>query len=169
MYNNNYWKMRAYGENTVPPSNNYALISIGVRDKSGSEFSNQVVSGNINYPYFSVVWNFAKATRLIVGTGDTAAAADDVDLEASAMSSLSNVSFSYICGADDGQLTTVFSLSATNATSNDIVIKEVGLETGISDSNYNEVKVLTAREVLKNPITIPSGGSKVITITAVNK
>ncbi len=169
MYNNNYWKMRAYGCNTVPVANNYSLINIGLQNKSGTEFSNYVISGNTVAPYFSSVWNYALATRLIVGTGDTEATANDVDLESSAMSSLSNVSFSYICGADDDQLTTVFSLSVSNATSNDIVIKEVGLETGISDSNYDEVKILTAREVLKNPITIPAGGSKVITITAVNK
>ena len=169
MFNNNYWKMRAYCANTVPPTS-YAQISIGVKDKSGNAVTNgYVISGNTVAPYFSSMWNYAIATRLIVGTGDTEATANDVDLESSAMSSLSNVSFSYICGADDDQLTTVFSLSASNETSSDIVITEVGLETGISDSNYDEVKILTAREVLKNPITIPAGGSKVITITAVNK
>lgn len=167
MFTNNYWKMRAYGENTVPNSNNYALISIGVKNKSGSEFSNYVVSGNTSYPFYSTVWNYSKGTRLIVGTGDTAATVDDVDLEASAMSSLSNVSQTYICGADDNKLQAVFSLSATNSTGADIIIKEIGLETDVSDSNYNKVAILTAREVLSNPITIPAGGSKVITITVI--
>ena len=168
MYNNNYWKIRGYVEKTVPPTA-YTNVDIGIQNKSGEDVQIQVITGNGTHPEFSSIWNMALCSRLVLGTGDTAATAEDYALEDDITASLSNVTQSYTCGADDDSLKVVYSISFTNSTGSDIVIREVGIETDVADTSRNKFQILTARQVLNTPITVPAGGGKVITINAQTK
>ena len=164
MYVDNYWIMKAYAEKTTPPGN-YQTVDIGLKNKSGSPVSIYVVGGNTSHPFYSSPWNTAAESRLCVGTGNTAAASTDYALVDDVTSDFTSVAYTVNSSSDDG-IETVFTVSGTNNTGADIVIKEIGIETRVSDTSNNPFYILTAREVLKNPYTVEAGKGFILTVKA---
>lgn len=168
MYVNNYWLLKAYGERNVAIPNTYTEVSIGLKDKSGNALTIQCIPDTAR-PYYSAPWNTNLTSRLTIGTGDTAVTADDYCLANEITASMSNIEYTTTCGADNDELKAVYTMTVTNNTGADVTIKEVGIEAGVGNSSYAEQFILIAREVLSSPITIPSGGSKVFTVSAAIK
>ena len=168
MFTNNYWLMKAYAEGHAAPSN-YATLEIGLKDKNGEDANIYVIGGNATYPAYSAPWNTALCSRLIVGTGNNPASVSDVDLQTDVTSSLSSVEQTATTGADNNSLKTVYTISATNDTGAEITIKEVGIETTVYNSSNQTFKILTARQLLQNPITVAAGAGFVLTVSADTK
>ena len=168
MYNNNYWILRAYGEGKSAP-NNYAILDIGLKNKSDENQQIYVIGGNASNPQYGAPWNIALVSRLVVGTGTTAATAADVDLEEDVTSSFSNLARSCTTAADGESLKTNYEISGVNSTEAPITISEIGIETLVKNPSNVNVYILTARKVFSEPMTVGAGASFSLTVTATTK
>ena len=101
------------------------------------------------------------------GTGATPATPDDYTLESPITSGLSITNPGNFTFEDDGAGKWTFwaSYVVTNKSGAEINIREIGIVTlpGSAGSTFHPV--LMERTVLTQPITIPSGGMKMITVT----
>lgn len=100
------------------------------------------------------------------GTGSTPPSRSDIELEAPITSGLSFTGSGNVLFYDEGD--GVYSASTTftikNTTSAEIVIREIGcFATGSGLTESGSLLYMMERTVLDNPITIPSGITKLIT------
>jgi hypothetical protein len=103
------------------------------------------------------------------GAGSTPPTEDDYKLESPYVSGLSVVNQTGldIVQDDDGVYACYACYAVTNTTEAEITIREIGafgeLVTYSSSKYYSKYRLLYERTVLANPITIPPGGSKLVT------
>lgn len=141
-------------------ANGYVTTS-GATTDAGYYNSTGVIVG-LAFRADNVVFN-SSANGIVLGSGTTAPTLDDYKLEDQIKSGLT-CSVSYV--TDDNNDTS-YLLTITNATDEDIVIGEIGIQS-MAWKTYNSnssVWVLVDRTVLDYPVTIPPGGIGQITYT----
>lgn len=101
------------------------------------------------------------------GTGATPATLADYKLESPIESGLTITNPSYYSFNDDGAGKWTFSASyvLTNTTEAEMNIYEIGIVTPIGQKSSLFYPVLMEHTVLAEPITIPAGGAKLVTLT----
>lgn len=110
--------------------------------------------GDVAFYASSVVFDNS-TNGIVLGSGTTPATVDDYKLESQIRSGLA---CSLVTTGDDDN-NAVYTITATNTTSEDIVIGEVGIYArGFYASGNSSVLILTERTVLEAPITIEPGG-----------
>lgn len=164
----NYWNFAAYmGTHNMTFDSNTS-VDVGVKDLTGTAIAAVWVDVNFSaqYKQFAVATakNYSLRSELsaLVGSGTTAAQIDDYALADDITESISNLAVSSNTGADEEGLKTTITVTGTNLTGADITISEIGIAKPIYyfDQQWSEVKSklsLFAREVLKNPVSVPDG------------
>lgn len=112
----------------------------------------------------SFVNSFSSA-GIVLGTGDTAATANDYRIETPITSGLSaNITFVRTCDTQNGYADLEFTIVATNTSGADIVVKEIAynqsirISTTAGGTGSTSKIICFDRTVLANPVTVPSGG-----------
>ena len=107
---------------------------------------------------------FGTMDGIYFGSGTTPATKDDYTLESPITSGLSISSPTTLSygNSSDGIHTCSAAFTIANTTDSDISISEVGLFTPINSTSGSYYSVLMERTVLTEPITIPSGGTKIV-------
>lgn len=108
----------------------------------------------------------SKAGGVFFGSGATPATQYDYKLETPITSGLSIVNPSQYSFNDNGNGQWTFSASyvVTNTTTAEITIREIGIVTAVNTDSSTYYPVLMERTVLDEPITIPAGDAKLITV-----
>lgn len=105
------------------------------------------------------------AWGISVGTGDTAATDEDVNLASTITSGLTGV-ITNTHGMDGDDPYVLFNIVLTNSTTSDIVVKEVGFKQNAysgttvgATSGASNTLILVDRTVLSSPLTVPARGN----------
>lgn len=100
-----------------------------------------------------------------VGTSDTAATDEDVNLASTITSGLTGV-ITNTHGMDGDDPYVLFNIVLTNSTASDIVIREVGFKQNVysgttvgATSGTGNALILVDRTVLSTPLTVPAKGN----------
>lgn len=160
---NNYINWKAYIEKNVPYPNSGLYLDLGIYNLSGSKSSLYVACGSSSYGNLISNWGLKYGLSIRVGSGDTPPEASDSSLASDITSSLSNYNVSYTVGAEDGYMTTVFTVAGTNVSADSITIKEIGItKEPVADVSG---AVMLIRELLDTPKVVASGETFSLTIT----
>lgn len=106
-----------------------------------------------------------------IGTGDTAATDEDVNLESIITTGITAATPIATKGMDGDKCFVTLRYVLSNTTSADIVIKEVGLKiqvaaaTSAGSSSSTNIVVLVDRTVLATPLTVPASSNAVLEYT----
>lgn len=108
-----------------------------------------------------------------LGTGTTAPAADDYNLESDITNLLSNIQYTRtVEELDDFTLVVTLNIIGYNNTQNDILVREYGIIKHVPQVNINNPSfysnyknVLFSRDVLTQPITLEAGKGFALTVT----
>ncbi len=107
----------------------------------------------------------ATAWGISVGTSDTAATDEDVNLASTITSGLTGV-ITNTHGMDNDDPYVIFNIVLTNSTASDIVIREVGFKQNVysgttvgATSGTGNNLMLVDRTVLPTPLTVPAKGN----------
>lgn len=120
------------------------------------------------FPSSYVSSNTDSSLGVYFGTGTTPAALDDYKLEQPIEAGLSITNPSRYNFLDNGAGKWTFSASyvLTNTTAEDLNIYEIGIVTPLGEySNNKYYPTLMEHTVLTEPITVPAGGVKLVTLT----
>lgn len=100
-----------------------------------------------------------------VGTSDTAATDEDVNLASTITSGLSGVITS-AHGMDNDDPYVIFNIVLTNSTASDIIVREVGYKQNVysgttvgATTGLGNGLILVDRTVLSSPLTVPARGN----------
>lgn len=102
---------------------------------------------------------------LCIGTGDTPASEDDINLDSIVSTGFNCESFAKFVHFVNGKSINTLSRTLTYTGTEDVVIKEVGAFRGFTSSPSGPIfACLMARDVLESPITFHPGDTKTISM-----
>lgn len=150
---NNYWNLFAYTSTHWMSNGGDVPIPI-------------VPINNANHSVYSYYsdedspWKLRYPLSARVGTGTTAPTLSDYCLDNDVTSSISSYTVNSNTAYSNNQLLTTITISGQNNTANPITITEIGITKYIrfnDGSHYYENQVLLVRELLDEPVEVPSG------------
>ena len=97
-----------------------------------------------------------------VGTGDTQVTYGDYKLDNIIALPQSNYNVVDIKDENGEEIGLSLKVLCDNTTGSDVTIKEIGVYSGCNTQTSNGIPFLVMREVLNTPVTVPNGGSAVI-------
>ena len=156
---NNYWAIKGFTQQNAPTaSSSYATTDIGLKDLSGNAagFPNQVNGSNTSAiaPNWIALYNASAK----VGTGTAQPAADDYDIDIDATDDFTNYTVTINSNANNGELTTVVTISGINTSGSDVTISEVLIYRELYNPQLSQQpKIAIVHEKLSSPITVPNG------------
>ena len=109
---------------------------------------------------------FSHGTRFYIGTGTTPAKKSDYCMEAPIDDANYVSSLEIIANADtyENESGLFVSGTVTNMSAASLTVSEIGYSAAMAATNTEDKRYLLAREVLKEPIVIPSGGGAVFRV-----
>ena len=160
---NNYWIWAAYTATHLLNGSSVAYSDIGLRYTDGSIFY-FLTQGSVSY--YQDNWITKYNLSLVLGDDDTTPTIDDYYIQGTNLNSVfANISTTYNVGpiltSETAGLSTVFTMTGTNATAQDQTIQEVAVMKGLTGypagSSGGSYSICIAREVLDTPIVVPAG------------
>lgn len=160
MITNNYYKLKAVvSANAIPPSTSQTFPA-NLTDISGSTGIGVYGDANPAHATFNTEnWALRRRLSMRVGNGNTEPTLGDYCLDSDCTSWLTNTQITVNTGYEDNVIKTVITMSAINTGVNELVIREVGVFKGVYDLNVASHDILLVRELLEQPLTVPSGES----------
>ena len=157
---NNYYKLKSVVcANIIPPTTPQTLPA-NLKDIDGNTGIGVYGDANQASATFNTEnWALRKRLSMRVGNGNTEPTLGDYRLDSDCNSWLTNIQTTVNTGYEDNVIKTVITMSAINTGVNELVIKEVGVFKGIYESGLVNHDVLLVRELLEDPLTVPSGGA----------
>lgn len=157
---NNYYKLKSVVcANIIPPTTSQTFPA-NLTDINGATGIGVYGDANTGHATFSTEnWALRMRLSMRVGNGNTEPTLGDYCLDSDCNSWLTNIQTTVNTGYEDNVIKTVITMSAINTGVNELVIKEVGVFKGVYESGLVNHDVLLVRELLDDPLTVPSGGA----------
>ena len=154
---NNYYKLKAVVCANIIPTTTKTFPA-NLTDISGKTDLGVYGDANIADAMFSTEnWALRMRLSMRVGNGNTEPTLGDYCLDSDCTSWLTNIQTTVNTGYEGNVIKTVITMSAINTGVNELVIKEVGVFKGLYESGRVNHDVLLVRELLDDPLTVPSG------------
>jgi len=166
----NYWLIKEYCDRVVPYDTAYG-VNLGAKTIDGeTNYDVYVSTGAGSGSSFDALCGPTRCLKnnltARLGSGTTTETVGDYCLDTDITSSFTNVSVSKTTSVNGGSIVTVITITATNTTSADLTINEVGLGKDIYINSTKDTRYfLLLRTVLDDAVTVPSNQTATITIS----
>lgn len=155
----NYWKLMQELDNA---SNTTEYLTM--QNDIYADDGNTIPDVYYGYGYYYSLL-MRKALTIKVGSGDTAVTVHDYGLDTPIAGTDMTVTTVWSTTNSDSSIETTGAVTLNNISASDITVKEIILTKTIRTNSTNtDEDIAFFREVLENPVTVPAGTSKTLTV-----